>query len=144
MYPKQSIHRRIKHQQHYLIMKLAHFLPLLALSYETTHADVDHGEGGSLRFLAQEDFSLSSDLSLSVAGILPVGSGKSSIVSNVGSSKAEKSASTSFSKAGKKMKSTYEIWAADQSSTVRDQTALGLRGGFFSGYGRMMRSRRRC
>ena len=28
------------------------------------------------------------------------------------------------------MKSTYEIWAADQSSTVRDQTALGLRGGF--------------
>ena len=88
---------------------LAHFLPLLALSYETTHADVDHGEGGSLRFLAQEDFSLSSDLSLSVAGILPVGSGKSSIVSNVGSSKAEKSASTSFSKAGKKMKSTYEV-----------------------------------
>ena len=52
-------------------MKFALFLPLLVVSFETTHADV---------------------------------------------------ASTA-------KKSTYEIWAADQSSTVSNQTALGLRGG---------------
>ena len=52
-------------------MKLALALPLLAVSFETTHADVASAAGRSI----------------------------------------------------------YEIWAADQSSTVSNQTALGLRGG---------------
>jgi hypothetical protein len=82
-------------------MKLAIFLPFLVVSFETTHAEVARGEGGNLRFLALEDLSFPSDPSLSVGGIVPVGSGKSDTLSNVGSTKAKKSVSMSISKAGK-------------------------------------------